>query len=79
MLEKPTERDITTDNCLSMVTCKVLKQLQLLEGRKFDDQDIQEDIQYLDEMLETSVQDLRFVQSGRAYSAGWTYVLSSTG
>ena len=59
LLEKPYEKEIMVDNALSMVQCKVLKQLQLLEGRKFDDNDINDDIQYLLETLMTSVQDLR--------------------
>ena len=44
-----------------MVQCKVLKQLQLLEGRKIDDQDIVDDVNFLNETLQASVQDLRFV------------------
>ena len=44
-----------------MVQCKVLKQLQLLEGRKIDDQDIVDDVNFLDETLQASVQDLRFL------------------
>lgn len=44
-----------------MVQCKVLKQLQLLEGRKFDDPDITDDIQFLNDKLQASVQDLRLV------------------
>ena len=61
LLEKPTEKDIVRDNALSMVQCKVLKQLALLEGRKFDDTDISEDIEYLNETLQANVQDLRYV------------------
>jgi V-type H+-transporting ATPase subunit H len=58
LLEKPVDREILKDHALSMVQCKVLKQLQLLEGRKFDDADITEDIEFLKEKLESSVQDL---------------------
>ncbi|ELT88874.1 hypothetical protein CAPTEDRAFT_223312 [Capitella teleta] len=58
LLEKPTEREIITDNALSMVQCKVLKQLQLLETRKFDDPDITDDIEFLNETLQASVHDL---------------------
>jgi len=58
LLEKPTENEIMQDHALSMVQCKVLKQLQLLEGRKFDDTDIQEDIDYLGEKLHAAIQDL---------------------
>ena len=61
LLEKPTERETRKDNALAMVQCKVLKQLQLLEGRKFDDPDIEEDIEFLNEHLQASVQDLRCV------------------
>ena len=61
LLEKPTEREIQQDNALSMVQCKVLKQLGLLEGRKFDDPDIEEDLQFLNETLQASVLDLRYV------------------
>ena len=59
LLAKPREREIVQDNALSMVQCKVLKHLALLEGRKFDDPDIVEDIEYLTEQLQASVQDLR--------------------
>ena len=59
LLEKPTEREYKTDNALAMVQCKVLKQLQLLEGRKVEDQDLVEDMQFLNETLQASVQDLR--------------------
>ena len=61
LLEKPTEREFKTDNSLAMVQCKVLKQLQLLEGRKIEDQDLVDDIQFLNETLQSSVQDLRWV------------------
>ena len=47
-----------------MVQCKVLKQLALLEGRKFDDPDIEEDISFLNETLQASVHDLRWVERG---------------
>merc|ERR1719295_2137359 len=58
LMEKPEELDVKKENCISMVQCKVLKQLELLEQRKFDDEDIQEDIEYLSEKMNASVQDL---------------------
>lgn len=58
LLEKPTEREYYTDNAVAMVQCKVLKQLQLLESRKIDDQDIVDDVNFLNETLQASVQDL---------------------
>lgn len=43
-----------------MVQCKVLKHLEILQqsGQKFDDPDIKEDIEFLFEKLQASVQDL---------------------
>ena len=61
LLEKSEEKELTQENALSMVQCKVLKQLELLEARRFDDPDIVEDLQYLQEKLQESVQDLRSV------------------
>lgn len=58
LLEKPEEKEIIHNHALSMVTCKVVKQLTLLEQRKFDDTDITEDIEFLSETLLASVQDL---------------------
>jgi len=59
MLEKPEERELVQENALAMVQCKVLKQLELLSARKFDDPDIVEDLSFLQEKLQESVQDLR--------------------
>lgn len=42
-----------------MVQCKLFKQLEILTDKKFDDEDLVEDIKFLTEFLETSVQDLR--------------------
>ena len=43
-----------------MVQCKALKQLEFIEQRKFDDEDIQADIEFLKEKMEASLQDLRY-------------------
>ena len=40
---------------------QVLKQLELLAQHKFDDEDITADIEFLNESLQTSIQDLRYV------------------
>jgi V-type H+-transporting ATPase subunit H len=58
LLEKPTEREHKTDNALAMIQCKVLKQLQLFESRKFEDTDISDDVQFINETLLLQVQDL---------------------
>lgn len=48
------------EHAVAMVQCKVLKQLELLEARKFDDPDIVDDLEFLNEKLQESVQDLRW-------------------
>jgi len=58
MIEKPEDIEIKKENCISIVQCKVMKQLELLEQRKFDDEDITNDIEFLKEKMEASVQDL---------------------
>lgn len=58
LIEKPEDKSISKEHCIAMVQCKVLKQLSILEQRKFDDEDIVEDVQFLNEKLQASVQDL---------------------
>lgn len=41
-----------------MVQCKVLKQLSILEQKRSDDEDIMGDVEFLNERLQSSVQDL---------------------
>lgn len=57
-LEKPSEKEYKTDNSLAMIRCKVLKQLSLLEGKKYEDTDIVEDIKFINDALLLQVQDL---------------------
>jgi V-type H+-transporting ATPase subunit H len=61
LIEKVEEAAVSKEQCIAMVQCKVLKQLSILEQRKFDDEDIVADIEFLNEKLQASVQDLRFV------------------
>lgn len=58
LIEKPKEQNIVKENCISMVQCKVMKQLEFIEQRKFDDEDIKEDIEFLKERMEASLIDL---------------------
>ncbi|KAJ9601335.1 hypothetical protein L9F63_000473 [Diploptera punctata] len=58
LIEKPEEAAVSKEHCIAMVQCKVLKQLNILEQRKFDDEDIVADVEFLDEKLQASVQDL---------------------
>uniref|UniRef100_A0A914V7N8 V-type proton ATPase subunit H n=1 Tax=Plectus sambesii TaxID=2011161 RepID=A0A914V7N8_9BILA len=58
MIEKVDDREIVRDDALQMVQCKVLKTLELMDNKKFDDAELQEDIEFLTEKLQLSVQDL---------------------
>lgn len=66
LIEKPEDPAIKRENSLSMVLCKVLKQLEILAQRKFEDEDITADIEFLNEKLQTSIQD---VSSFEEYSS----------
>jgi V-type H+-transporting ATPase subunit H len=58
ILEKIEDREITRESALQMVQCKTLKTLELMDAKKFDDPDLQDDIEFLSEKLHNSVQDL---------------------
>jgi V-type H+-transporting ATPase subunit H len=58
LLEKIDDREIARESALQMVQCKTLKTLELMDAKKFDDPDLQEDIEFLSEKLHASVQDL---------------------
>lgn len=58
LIEKPDDPQVAKEHCIAMVQCKVLKQISILEQRKFDDEDIAADILFLNEKLQASVQDL---------------------
>ena len=60
MIEKPEDKQVIKENCISMVQCKALKQLEFIEQKKFEDEDIQGDIEFLKEKMEISLQDLRY-------------------
>jgi len=57
LCEKP-EPAVARENCVQMVQCKVLKQLEILAQKKFEDEDITSDIEFLNDRLQTSIQDL---------------------
>ncbi|XP_062549216.1 V-type proton ATPase subunit H-like isoform X1 [Armigeres subalbatus] len=58
MIEKPDDSQVAKEHCIAMVQCKVMKQLQILEQRRFDDEDISADLEFLIEKLQNSVHDL---------------------
>lgn len=62
LIEKPSEDEpeIARENAITLVQCKVLKHLEILQqsGQKFDDPDIIDDIEFLYQKLQESIQDL---------------------
>lgn len=58
ILNKVEEREIKREAALQMVQCKTLKTLELMDAKKYDDPDLEEDILFLNEQLHLSVQDL---------------------
>lgn len=58
LIEKPEDEQICKEHCISMVQSKVLKHLDILQQRKFEDEDIQGDIVFLSEKLQESIVDL---------------------
>ncbi|KAK0404328.1 hypothetical protein QR680_017396 [Steinernema hermaphroditum] len=74
ILEKSDDRELVRVAALQMVQCKTLKALELMDAKKFDDPDMQDDSEYLSEQLHLSVQDLSSfdeyvteLQSGRLH------------
>ena len=57
MIEKPEDRQIGKENCISMVQCKTIKQLELIEQKKFDDEDIQ--VSFLEHPAKESLASLQ--------------------
>lgn len=59
-IEKVDEQDVARNNAITMVQCKVLKQLEMMMQNlaKYEDPDIKEDIEFLTARLQASVQDL---------------------
>jgi len=58
LIEKPRDQAIARENSIQMVQCKVLRQLEILAGRKFEDEDVTSDIEFLNDKLQVSIQDL---------------------
>lgn len=46
-----------------MVQCKVLKAIEMMDSKKYDDEEFQDDIAFVSKMLQTSVLDLRCVRN----------------
>lgn len=60
LTEKPEDKEIVRDNAITMVQCKVPKQLEILQqsSAKFDDEDVISDIEDLSTRLHSYVLDL---------------------
>ncbi|VDN56801.1 unnamed protein product [Dracunculus medinensis] len=58
VLEKIEDSDLVRESALQMVQYKTLKTLELMDAKKFDDPELQEDIEFLCEKLHIYVQDL---------------------
>ena len=58
ILNKCDDNEIKRLAALQMVQCKTLKTLELIDAKKFDDPDLEEDIKFLTEELTLSVHDL---------------------
>ncbi|XP_047992173.1 V-type proton ATPase subunit H isoform X4 [Leguminivora glycinivorella] len=58
LIEKPEDSQVAKEHCIAMVQCKVLKQLAILEQKRSDDEDIMNDVDFLNNRLQASVQDL---------------------
>ncbi|CAP32719.2 Protein CBG14054 [Caenorhabditis briggsae] len=58
ILNKIDDSEIKRQAALQMVQCKTLKTLELIESKKFDDPDLEDDVKFLTEELTLSVHDL---------------------
>jgi hypothetical protein len=43
---------------MTMIACRMVKPLELLSGKKFDDEDVNENIQFIKEKLEGNLEDV---------------------
>ncbi|VDK77408.1 unnamed protein product [Onchocerca ochengi] len=57
ILEKIDDRELERETALQMVQCKTLKTLELMDSKKFDDDELNDDVEFLSEKLHSSVQD----------------------
>ncbi|XP_076809190.1 V-type proton ATPase subunit H-like isoform X2 [Clavelina lepadiformis] len=58
LIDKPVENDTVKVFSQAMIHFKVLKQLEILEGKQFADEDITNDVEFLTEHLSNCLQDL---------------------
>ena len=58
LLEKPESEKVIRDNAMTMIACRLVKPLELLHGKKFDDEDITDNIQFIKDKLEGNLEDV---------------------
>uniref|UniRef100_A0A183I768 V-ATPase_H_C domain-containing protein n=1 Tax=Onchocerca flexuosa TaxID=387005 RepID=A0A183I768_9BILA len=57
ILEKIDDRELERETALQMVQCKTLKTIELMDSKKFDDAELNDDVEFLNDKLHSSVQD----------------------
>ncbi|KRX61307.1 putative V-type proton ATPase subunit H 2, partial [Trichinella sp. T9] len=67
LLEKPEDASIARENAIQMVQCKITKTLDLLMSKTVDDQEFTEDMEFLADRLQSSVQDLSPVHKSEKF------------
>jgi len=79
--KKPESEKVIRDNAMTMIACRLVKPLELLSNKKFDDDDINENIVLIKEKLEGNLEDVTSfdeyaveIRSGRL---SWTPVHQS--
>lgn len=63
LLEKPESDKVSRDNAMTMIACRLVKPLELLSTKKFDDEDINENIQFIKEKLEGNLEDVTYANT----------------
>ncbi|CAF2654441.1 unnamed protein product [Rotaria sp. Silwood2] len=58
LLEKPESDKVMRDNAMTMIACRLVKPLELLSNKKFDDDDINDNVQLIKEKLEGNLADV---------------------
>lgn len=58
LLERPLDPMISQMHCSSMVNCRVLTQMKIIEEHNFEDDELRNDVQYITEKLHLALLDM---------------------
>lgn len=58
LLERPLDPVISQIHCSSMVNCRVLRQMLLLQEQNFEDEELQTDVQFIIEKLQLALLEM---------------------